>query len=324
MDAPCSPLARHPQIDGHTVLAGSYASAAESRPWLAVASSGRFAAALAIREVGAPATCTPEPFAHLVREFMLSSLSIEQYAAAMKPSAALPGFNLIIGDGHHVAYISNRYYCGAVRLAPGPYVISNRVLDAPWAKCEVGRLQFEASIGQWLEFARPDPATLDCMISLLGDTSRPPAPAGGHATSEAAAGLQDWDFATSSIFMTATPVEVGGPPRVFGTRSSVAALVDAAERSLSVTEICWASDVRAWQRRECVIQSDAGVNVLAQARAGSMSELDHFSASMAPVLRRVYPAYVRTRARARLRGGPARVSLMRCVRFLCACVRVVA
>lgn len=101
--------------------------------WLALHRRGRFATVTNYRDVD-----TAEPGlrsrGHLVAEFLDSKMSPREYLDRIDGSG-YAGFNLIVGDGQDVAYLSNRD--GGMRvLEPGLYGLSNALLDGPWDKVE--------------------------------------------------------------------------------------------------------------------------------------------------------------------------------------------
>jgi len=101
--------------------------------WLALHRSGRFATVTNYRDAE-PASATLRSRGHLVTEFLDGQDSPLDYARAVD-GERYAGFNLVVGIGSSVAYVSNR---GAAprQLSDGIYGLSNALLDCPWDKVE--------------------------------------------------------------------------------------------------------------------------------------------------------------------------------------------
>lgn len=101
--------------------------------WLALHRNGRFATVTNYRDAE-PVSAKYRSRGHLVTGFLESDLSPLEYLKAID-GPAYAGFNLIVGAGIEVAYLSNR---GAgLRILPaGLYGLSNSLLDGPWDKVE--------------------------------------------------------------------------------------------------------------------------------------------------------------------------------------------
>ncbi len=118
-----------PDVPG--VLAGRDLEAGGT--WLGVHESGRFAAVTNFRDAS-PASGELESRGRLVADFLSASVAPMEYLDSIH-GAAFAGFNLLVGDGDTLAYLSNRG--GGQRiLAPGIYGLSNATLDTPWEKVE--------------------------------------------------------------------------------------------------------------------------------------------------------------------------------------------
>ena len=99
--------------------------------WLALHRNGRFATVTNFRDAEA-ASPRLRSRGHLVTEFLESDQPPLRYLDAID-GPAYAGFNLIVGDVHDVAYLSNRD--GGPRALPaGLYGLSNELLDGPWDK----------------------------------------------------------------------------------------------------------------------------------------------------------------------------------------------
>lgn len=101
--------------------------------WLALHRNGRFATVTNYRDAE-PVSAKYRSRGHLVTGFLESDLSPLEYLKVID-GPAYAGFNLIVGAGVEVAYLSNR---GAgLRILPaGLYGLSNSLLDGPWDKVE--------------------------------------------------------------------------------------------------------------------------------------------------------------------------------------------
>ncbi len=99
----------------------------------------------------------------LVTGFLEGELSPHDYTATIDGDR-YAGFNLLVGDGRQVSYLSNRGG-GRRELAPGVYAVSNATLDTPWPK--VARTK--ARLGALVDDGRVNPTTL---ARLLDDRER--------------------------------------------------------------------------------------------------------------------------------------------------------
>jgi uncharacterized protein with NRDE domain len=130
--------------------------------WLGVTRSGKFAAVTNFRD----ATSAP-------REAVSRGLLASRYlASAAAPGAfaktiaadggAYRGFNLLVGDGQEMWWVSNRG-SEALELEPGLHGLSNHLLDTPWPKVAQGKARL-------LEALARAPA-VEPLLTLLSDTA---------------------------------------------------------------------------------------------------------------------------------------------------------
>ena len=127
--------------------------------WLALHRDGRFATVTNHRDAERPQAGLPSR-GHLVSGFLESKLAPRDYLESIDASA-YAGFNLIVGDGVDIAYLSNRD--GGLReLEPGVYGLSNSVLDAPWDKVERSKQGLESLLERNAVFERT-------LLELLAD-----------------------------------------------------------------------------------------------------------------------------------------------------------
>jgi uncharacterized protein with NRDE domain len=142
----------HPQVmGGRDLEAGG--------TWLGVTDSGRFAAVTNVREPGAPAG--RQSRGALTRNFLVSDTDAPSYCRQIDGTAHA-GFNLLVSDGEHLCYLSNRGN-GTQVLSPGIYGLSNHQLDTPWPKLVTARERFAAALPEL-----PDETAL---FDLLADVA---------------------------------------------------------------------------------------------------------------------------------------------------------
>ncbi|MCK9283502.1 MAG: NRDE family protein [Rhodocyclaceae bacterium] len=148
----------HPQV-----LAGRDLSAGGT--WMGITRSERFAALTNYRDPAQMRSAAPSRGA-LVSDFLTGTQSPWQYAKQVaNGSAAYNGFNLLVGDGHELAWYSNMD--DEIRLLePGIYGLSNELLDTPWPKVR----EAKSALGDSLA-ALPDDTPL---FRLLRDDRRHP------------------------------------------------------------------------------------------------------------------------------------------------------
>ena len=143
--------------DAPHVLAGRDLQAGGA--WLGVTRDGRFAAVTNYREARGPA---PRSRGDLVRDYLQADRPAGEYARLVQVAGAdFAGFNLLLGDRDALWWVSNR--SGApLRLSPGIYGLSNRLLDTPWPKVQTAK----AALGALLAAGEASTAAL---LDLLQD-----------------------------------------------------------------------------------------------------------------------------------------------------------
>lgn len=130
--------------------------------WLAVHRNGRFAAVTNYRDAVAKAGKL-ESRGHLVTGFLDTALAPSAYVNSIDPDR-YNGFNLLVGDGEHLAYLCNRN--GSSReLTPGIYGVANASLDTPWPKVERSKAALEKMLQQ-------KAVNETQLMRLLADTKR--------------------------------------------------------------------------------------------------------------------------------------------------------
>jgi len=168
--------------------------------WLALRRNGRFATVTNFRDAEPP-SAKLRSRGHLVSDFLKSADSPLDYLSRID-GAAYGGFNLLVGEGDTLAWLSNR--SGPPRvLAPGIYGLSNALLDSPWHKV----LRSKAALRQLIE---EDRVNASALMRLLGDRDKAPASeiadehlsfATAHAISAPFIVLPDYGTRSSSVVL---------------------------------------------------------------------------------------------------------------------------
>lgn len=152
---PTAPLARW--ADHWDVYAGRDLEGGGT--WLGIGARGRFAALTNIREPGQPVRQRSR--GDLVAGYISGHETLEHYAAQVaQRSSEYAGFNLLLGDGQQLVYLSSRSPTPRW-LGEGCYGLSNAGLDTPWPKllkARSGLLETEQDTDRLLDMLA-DPAT---------------------------------------------------------------------------------------------------------------------------------------------------------------------
>lgn len=152
--------------------------------WLGVSRRGRFAAVTNVREPGLPTgNCSRGA---LTASYLRGNQSAREFADTIR-DADYAGFNLLLGDGQHLVYCSNRGERQR-KLAPGIYGLSNHRLDTPWPKLVKLRGAFAQALAEL-------PATEAC-FQLLADSHLAP----DHELPATGVSLE-WERVLSAIFV---------------------------------------------------------------------------------------------------------------------------
>lgn len=168
--------------------------------WLALHRNGRFATVTNFRDAEPP-SAKLRSRGHLVSEFLKSTESPLDYLNRID-GAACGGFNLIVGDGEALAWLSNRDGPPKM-LGPGIYGLSNALLDTPWHKV----LRSKAALQQLID---EDRVNASALMRLLSDKDKAPASevvdnhlsfAAAHAISAPFIVLPDYGTRSSSILL---------------------------------------------------------------------------------------------------------------------------
>ncbi len=124
--------------------------------WMGINRSGHFAAVTNYRD---PQQTRPAERSRgdLVLSYLHGNLLASQYLDELSSRAGdYAGFNLLLGDGKDLWYMSNSGYCDEQtprKLLPGIYGLSNASLDTPWPKVQRGKQVLAEVLQQPLEHA---------------------------------------------------------------------------------------------------------------------------------------------------------------------------
>jgi uncharacterized protein with NRDE domain len=199
-DRPAAPMAWWEKPEG--MLAGRDLRAGGS--WLGVDRGGRFAVVTNFREPVSD-TAGRSSRGGLVVDFLSSGGDTDGWIAGLVDRRAeYGGFNLIIGDGRELHYLTNRGD-DRHRLPPGLYGLSNHRLDTPWPKVTAARDRMRRALDG-------DAVEPEALFGLLGDPSLAPddeLPDTGVP--------HEWERLLSAAFIVS--------PR-YGTRASTVLLMD--------------------------------------------------------------------------------------------------
>ena len=138
----------------------------EGGTWLGITRKGRLAALTNYRD---PTTLKKDAptRGRLVSDYLLGDETPQAYLDRVASAASrYNGFSLIVGDPAELLYFSNRGE--QIRLSPGTYGLSNRLLDTPWPKVERGKMALSGVL------KRKGVPSEEALFALLADRSRPP------------------------------------------------------------------------------------------------------------------------------------------------------
>lgn len=196
-----------PWSDAPAIFGGRDLSAGGT--WLGIRQGGRFAAVTNVREPGMPAGICSR--GALTADFLRSTTSAGDFCRRARLSD-YAGFNLLVGDGQSLCYLSNRDPEGPRELPPGIYGLSNHRLETPWPKLVKARAAFAGALASL-------PETEPC-FTLLADSSRV-----ADADLPNTGVSLDWERLLSAVFVQSPD---------YGTRASTVLLVraDSSQRLL--------------------------------------------------------------------------------------------
>ncbi len=132
--------------------------------WMGITRGGRFAAITNYRD---PSRTAPAPRSRgeLPLAYLTGDVGPRAYLdAAAARAGDYAGFNLLLGDGDELWYLTNSdpaATCLPRRLAPGIYGLSNARLDTPWPKVELGKERLRALLAA----GAPDHDSLQAVVA---------------------------------------------------------------------------------------------------------------------------------------------------------------
>jgi uncharacterized protein with NRDE domain len=150
----------HWWVEKPDILAGRDLQAGGT--WLGVHRNGRFATVTNFRDAAPPSGHKPSR-GGLITAFLESDAAPIEFLQGLDGDR-YAGFNLLVADREHLAYLSNRD--GSIgELAPGIYGLANATLDTPWPKVERTR----ASLRRLIDAGAVNETSL---LRLLDDRMR--------------------------------------------------------------------------------------------------------------------------------------------------------
>lgn len=158
--AAAGPWKEHPDVFGGRDLR-------QGGSWLAVSTRGRVAAVTNVRRMVPPDPGAPSR-GRLVADYLTGMSDAVEYAESLRDDAGnYSGFNLLVGDGRELLFVTNTPEFRIEPLAPGVHTISNASLDTPWPKSK----RLHAALEAW---TRDNWESFVPLFKALGD--RTPAP----------------------------------------------------------------------------------------------------------------------------------------------------
>lgn len=166
--AAAGPDPEHPDVYGGRDLV-------QGGSWLMVSRRGRLAAVTNVRVQPLDAQ-HPRSRGALVRDFVAGDGDAGTWLDALAPTAEAYGpFNLVLWDGHSLAYAGNHPRFARQPIAPGLHAVSNGAFDAPWPKSNLA----SQALAQWLDNDLPadarDADVLPLLAALADETTAPDA-----------------------------------------------------------------------------------------------------------------------------------------------------
>lgn len=161
--APAGPDPQRPDVyGGRDLQAGG--------SWLLVSARGRLAAVTNVR-VGPVAALAPRSRGQLVREFAHATADVEDWLLRLSPTAPEYGrFNLLLWDGHTLAYATNHPRYAWQPFAPGVHAVSNGAFDARWPKSGRATHALETWLASPLAQREPSADLVAPLFAALADT----------------------------------------------------------------------------------------------------------------------------------------------------------
>lgn len=144
--------------------------------WLQASTRGRLAAVTNVRN-GLHPEEAPRSRGALVHDFVRAGGGAMESAGALQETSALFGpFNLLLWDGHELAFASNQPQAQHAPVTPGIHAMSNGAFDAPWPKSALATRALEAWLQSVPDLAAPgsDRPDIEPLFTALADRSVAP------------------------------------------------------------------------------------------------------------------------------------------------------
>lgn len=159
--------------------------------WLGVTRAGKFAAITNFREPSQKKSAAPSR-GQLAVDYLSGQKSPREYLEELATHASkYNGFNLLLADRENMFCYSSAED-KIEEVAPGIHGLSNRALDTPWPKVEIGR----ANMGAALEAKLPEDTLPERLLAILSND----ATAADAALPNTGVGL-DWERKLSSALI---------------------------------------------------------------------------------------------------------------------------
>lgn len=159
--------------------------------WLGVTRAGKFAAITNFREPSQAKTGAPSR-GHVAVDYLSGQQSPREYLEELASHASeYNGFNLLLADRENMFCYSSAEN-KIEEVAPGIHGLSNRALDTPWPKVEIGR----SALGAAIEAKMPEGALSERLLAILSNG----ATAADAALPDTGVGL-DWERKLSSALI---------------------------------------------------------------------------------------------------------------------------
>ena len=167
--------------------------------WFGINTRGRFAALTNYRDLSTLRKNAPSR-GNIIPNFLESDHNIIDALEILgKKASCYNGFNLLVGEGHHLYHFSNQNQ-KITPVPPGVHGLSNHLLDTPWPKVTTGKKALARAI-------HADNLTPETLFDLLSDSSRPL----DRLLPDTGVGLE-WEQLLSPLFIKSPS---------YGTRSSI-------------------------------------------------------------------------------------------------------
>lgn len=224
----------HPWQDQPGVIAGKDLS--QGGTWLGIHNNGRFAALTNHRDLRDESKkkvpAKPISRGKLVIDFLTAQLSPLDYLKQLEKTAQqYDGYNLIVADGHSLAYFSNRSEQAPMVLPAGLYGLSNGLLQTPWPKL----ISAKQKLATWIDTDEKTKAPLAGLLSSTEIASDDTLPNTGI-------GLAMERVLSSEKIITPN----------YGTRCSTGLIIS--QEGISIEEVSWNPDGSESGRKQYVIR----------------------------------------------------------------------